>query len=185
MSVSLSSKFDIFAPKPVQASVIETTEVSYKPIASVDQSDLELMIPSYSDTYIDLNIRLYVRGKLTKNDGTALGNTDFTAVNNNFLHSLFSQCSIALNGVTITQAAELYNYRSFFETILTYGSDAATSHLTNAFWYLDDGDLLPCDPTAADAKNKGFITRWNKINRARRSNSTVGSTATCVTYRYI
>ena len=156
MSVSLSSEFDIFAPEPVQASVIETTEVSYKPIASVDQSDLEFMIPSDSDTYIDINIRLYVRGKLTKNDGTALDNTDFTAVTNNFLHSLFSQCTIALNGVTITQAAELYIYRSFFETILTYGSDAAASHLTNAFWYLDDGDLLPCDPTAADAKKQRF-----------------------------
>jgi len=76
----------------VQESVIETTEVSYKPIASVDQSDLEFLIPSESDTYIDLNIRLYVRGKLTKNDGTALDNTDFTAVTNNFLLSLFSQC---------------------------------------------------------------------------------------------
>ena len=167
MSLSLSSEFDIFAPKPVQASVIETTEVSYKPIASVDQSDLEFLIPSDSYTYIDLNIRLYVRGKLTKNDGTALDNNDFTAVTHNFLHSLFSQCSIALNDVTITQAAELCNYRSFFETILTYGSDAATSHLTNAFWYLDDGDLLPCDPTATDAKNKGFITRWDRIKQSK------------------
>ena len=143
----------------MQESVIETTEVSYKPIACVDQSDLEFLIPSESDTNIDLIIRLYVRGKLTKNDETALDNTDFTAVTNNFLLSLFSQCCIALNGVTITQATELYIYRSFFETILTYGSDAATSQLTNAFWYLDVGDLLPCDPTAADATNKGFITR--------------------------
>jgi len=140
MCVSVSSDLDIFAPKPVQASVIETTEVSYKPIASVDQSDLKILIPSDSDTYIDLNIRPYVRVKLIKNDGTALDNTDFTAVTKNFLHSLFSQCSIALNGVTNTHAAELYNYRSFFETILTYGSDAATSHLKNAFWYLDDGE---------------------------------------------
>jgi len=96
-----------------------------------------------------------------------LDNTDFTAVTNNFLHSLFSQCSIALNGVTITQATELYNYHSFFETILTYDSDAATSHLRNAFWYLDDCDLLPCDPTAADAKNKGFITRWDRIKQRK------------------
>ena len=71
---------------------------------------------------------------MTKADGTALDNTDFTAVTNIFLHSLFSQCSIALNGLTITQAAELYIYLSFFETILTYGSDAAALHLTNAFW---------------------------------------------------
>jgi len=134
MAVSLSSEIDIFDPKPVQASIVDTTEVTCKRIASVDQSDLEFLIPSVSDTYIDLNIRLYIRGKLTKNDGTALDNTDFTAVTNNFLHSLFGQCSIALNGVTITQATELYNYRSFCKTILTYGSDAATSHLTNVFW---------------------------------------------------
>ena len=151
MSVSLSSEFDIFAPKPVQA--------------SVDQSDLEFLIPADSDTYINLIIRLYIRGKLTKNCGRNLDNTDFTAVTNNFLHSLFSQCSIALNGVTITQATELYYYHSFFETILTYCSDAATSFLTNAFWYLDDGDLLPCDPTAADAKNKDFITGWDRIKQ--------------------
>jgi len=117
----------------------------------VDQSDLEFLIPSDDDTYIDLVIKLYIRGKLTKANGTALDNTDFTDVTINFLLSLFSQCSIAMNGLTITQAAELYNYRSFLETILTYGSDAATSHLTNAFWYLNNGDLLPCDPTAADA----------------------------------
>ena len=29
------------------------------------------------------------------------------------------------------------------------------------------GDKLPCDPTAADAKNAGFITRWNKIKQSK------------------
>ena len=93
----------------MKASIVETTEFTYKPIACVDQSDLEFLIPAYSDTYIDLNIRLYIRAKLNKNDVTHLENTDFTAVTNNFLHSLFSQCSIALNDVTITQATELHN----------------------------------------------------------------------------
>jgi len=75
----------------------------------VEQSDLEFLIPDENDTYVDLNIKLYIRGKLTKADGTTLDKTDFTAVTNNFLHSLFSQCRISLNGVTITQANELYN----------------------------------------------------------------------------
>jgi len=133
----------------------------------VEQSDLEFLFPANNDTYVDLNIKLYIRGELTKVDGTNLDNTDFTGVTNNFLHSLLRHCSISLNSVTITQATELYNYRSYFETLLTYGSDAAATHLTNAFWYLDDGDILPCDPTAADAKNKGFITRWNKIKQSK------------------
>jgi hypothetical protein len=36
----VSTEFDIFASKPVQTAVQETIEVAYKPIASVDQSDL-------------------------------------------------------------------------------------------------------------------------------------------------
>ena len=107
MSVSLISEFDIFAPRPIQTFVDETTEVTYKPIASLEQRDLEFQIPAHNDTYVDLNIKLYIRVKLDKADGTNLNNTDFTAMTNNFLHSLFSQCSIAINGVTITQATEL------------------------------------------------------------------------------
>jgi len=112
-TVSVISEFDIFASKPIQIFVLETTEVKYKPIACVNQSELEFLIPGENDTYIDLDIKRYIRGKLTKAEGTNLDNTDLTAVTNNFLHSLFSQCSIALNRKLITQAAELYNYRSF------------------------------------------------------------------------
>jgi hypothetical protein len=162
-----SSELDIFAPKPVQSAVLGTTQVVYKPTADVEPSDLEFVVPADNDTYIDTNIHLFIRGKLTKADGTNLDATDFTAGTNNLLHSLFSQCSIAMNGTTITPATDLYNYRSYFETLLSYGSDAAASHLTNAFWYLDDGDLLPGDPTSALSTNKGVIARWNRMNQSK------------------
>ena len=67
----VSSEFDIFARKPVQESILETLDVVYKPIASVDQSDLEFLIPADNETYIDPDIKLYVRGKLTKIDGAS------------------------------------------------------------------------------------------------------------------
>jgi hypothetical protein len=102
-TASVSTEFDIFASKPVQTSVLETVEVAYKPIASVDQTDLEFLIPADNDTYIDLNFKLLIRGKLVnKKDGSDLENTDFTGVTNNFLHSLFSQSRVTLNGTTIT-----------------------------------------------------------------------------------
>jgi len=69
--------------------------------------------------------------------------TDYTIVTNNFLHSLFSQYNVTLNGTNITQAREHYNYRSYYETLLTYGSDAGASFLTNAYWHLDTGDMQP------------------------------------------
>ena len=70
--VSASTEFDIFATSPVQTSTLETKQTAYKSIASLDQSDLEFLIPAYHDTYIDLNKQLYVRGKLTRADWTVL-----------------------------------------------------------------------------------------------------------------
>ena len=70
--VSASTEFDIFATRPLQTSTLETLETSYKPIAGLDQSDLEFLISTDQDTYIDLNMQLYFRGKLTKAEGTDL-----------------------------------------------------------------------------------------------------------------
>ena len=97
----------------------------------------------------------------------ALDDKDFTSVTNNSLHSLFSQCTVSLNGTTMTQATELYNYRSLLETILPYGNDAATTHFRNAMWILDDGNLVARDPTTADSTNKGFMTRWILIKTSK------------------
>jgi len=163
----VSSEFHIFARKVVQLAIHETHVVHYKPIASVDQNDLEFLIPADYDTYIDPDIKLYVKGKLTKADGSALDASDHTAGANNFLHSLFSQCSFVLNGVNITQSVDLYNYRAILETLLSYGVDATPSHLTNSYWYKDVGDMLPCDPTNAESTNTGFIDRWNRQKQSK------------------
>ena len=69
--------------------------------------------------------------------------------------------------MNISLGTELYKYRSYFETLFTYGSGASATHLTNAFWYLEYGDLLPWDPTAADTKNEVFNTRWTKIRQRK------------------
>ena len=137
--MSASTEFGIFATRPLQTSKLETLETSYKPITSLDQSDLEFLVPADQDIYIDQNIQVYIRGKLTNADGTDLELTDTTCVANNLLHSLFEQCNISLNGDTITHSADLYYYRAYHETLLSYGNEAAESHLTNAFWYRDTG----------------------------------------------
>ena len=46
------------------------------------------------------------------------------------------------------------------EKLLTYCPNAANSDLTNAFWYIDGGDVLAGDPTSTSIKNKGFVKRW-------------------------
>jgi len=87
--------------------------------------------------------------------------------------------------VVITQATEIYTYRSYFEALLAYDSDAAASHLTNTFWYLDNGDLLHCEPTAANAKTNVSSRDGTESRGAKKFNSAPRSTETFVTYRYI
>ena len=67
-----------------------------------------------------------------------------------------------------TPASELYTYRSYLETLLTYGSDTSNSHLTNAYWYPDEGDVLAGDPTSADIKNKGFVKRCERQKQSKK-----------------
>jgi len=38
--------------------------------------------------------------------------------------------------------------RSYVETLMTYGSEAAAMYLWNAYWYLDTGDVYPVEPSA-------------------------------------
>jgi hypothetical protein len=162
------SEFDIFAPKPVQNSIRDSDELVYKTLAPIDQSDLVFLIPADFDTYLNPDIKLYIGGKFTKPDGGDLNTSEHTAGLNNFLHqSTFSQCNIALNGLNITGSGDHYNYRVYLETLLTYGVDASLLHLTNSYWYKDLGDMLPCDSTLSDAKNTGFVDRWNHQKQSK------------------
>ena len=73
----------------------------------MDKNYLEIFIPADNDTYIDLDIELSFRGKLISASGKNVDITDLTAVSNNFLHYLFSQCNVTLNEVTARRRASI------------------------------------------------------------------------------
>jgi hypothetical protein len=87
---SVNSELDIFAHRQIQTSVLGTVETVYKPNSPVDQNDHEVLINSDTDTRIDLDIKLHVRGKLVSEAGNDFDLTDISAVANNLLHPLFS-----------------------------------------------------------------------------------------------
>ena len=84
----VGNEFDIFVRKPKQSSTVETNETINRPRASVDQTDIEFVIPVDSDTYVSLDLKLFVKGKLETVDNADLQETDYTAVINNLLHDL-------------------------------------------------------------------------------------------------
>ena len=55
----MGTEFDIFVRKPKQSSTVETNETIYRPVASVDQTDIEFMIPGDGDTYVNLDMKLF------------------------------------------------------------------------------------------------------------------------------
>ena len=79
-------------------------------------------------------------GKITKKDGTSkLDGNDQSNVApvNNFLHSLFRQVDVYLNGKQVTPAMGTYAYRSYIETLLNYDVSAKQSQFSSALYYKD------------------------------------------------
>ena len=78
--------------------------VENHPLTTVTEgSPIEFDISGTGQDYIDFaNSMLYVKTKMTANDGANLAADAAVGPLNLFLHSLFSQVDIALNGTLIT-----------------------------------------------------------------------------------
>jgi len=106
------------------------------------------------------NTMLYVRAKITQANGHNLAAGAEVSPVNLFLHSLFSQVDISLNGTLITSSTNTCPYRAMLETLLSYGQDAKSSQLTSVFYYKDTrGNMNSIDITNADNVNGGLATR--------------------------
>ena len=111
-----------------------------------------------TDEYIDLSKTiLTVTGKITKKDGTSkLDSNDQSNVApvNNFLHSLFRQVDVYLNGKQVTPAMGTYAYRSYIEILLNYDVSAKQSQFSSALYYKDTAGQM--DKVGALASLKSF-----------------------------
>ena len=154
----MKAELDLFTQRPIQSSILGTCEVVHKPIASLDNpSSIEFAILGRGDTYRDLSsVQLRLRIKLLKdNNNGLLDNTSNIGVVNNILHSLFRQCTVYLNGKAVSQSDINYHYRSYIETLLNYGNDAASTHLESVGWFMDKGNFDSIETN----KNSGLDSR--------------------------
>jgi len=102
-----------------------------------------------------------------QNDGANLQDDAEVGPVNLFLHSLFSQADISLNGTLITASTNTYPYRAMIETLLTYGEDAKESQLTSALFYKDQAVRMNSKTIAEDTRNNGFFRRRRLTTRTR------------------
>lgn len=156
------SELDLFTVPATQTSIEAGTWVEYNPISAIAHGlPIEFNVLGSGQDYVDLaNTQLYVTVKITRGTDADIDNTDAVAPVNLTLHSLFSEVELKVNDTLISSTNNTYAYRSYLETLLSYGGDAKSSQLTASMYYkdtalhMDDGN-----PNAADASNSGMVKR--------------------------
>ena len=174
------SEVDLFSIPPTQQSLERGRWIDYAPISSVQNPDSAItFLIAGTDEYIDLSKTiLTVTGKVTLKDGTsklAGGGQSNVAPVNNFLHSLFRQVDVYLNGKQVTPAMGTYAYRSYIETLLNYDVSAKESQFSSALYYKD---------TAGEMDSNGSLPATKVLNykAAGNTNADVGNNASVKYY---
>lgn len=155
------SDLELFSLPPTLTSVEKAQHVEHLPLGSLtDDTPIEFFISGHGDEYINLaKTYLYLEAKISNADGSDLEADAKVGPINNWFHSLFSQIDLSLNGALVSSSNNTYPYRSYLETLLSYGEEAKKSQLQSVLWYVDDpGKFDKVDPTTADT-NDAFKTR--------------------------
>jgi len=108
----VTSSLDLFSVLPTQTAVEVGNYVDYHPITNVTNgSPIEFDIPASGTDYIDLSkSMLYLKAKVVQQNGHNLPPNTLVPPVNLWLHSLFNQVDISLNGTTVTTANDTYAY---------------------------------------------------------------------------
>ncbi len=166
----LLSELDLFHVPPTQTSVEKSIYKTYHPINAVTaNAPLEFHITNGEEDYLDLHKSFYyLQCQITKADGTAIApanpNTDdyYTFPINDFVSTQFKNIEVYLNGTLVSPNDNLYAYRSYFEDVLSYGSDAKDGFLRCGLFIPDvkSPDLHNETVDAANCTNPGARARF-------------------------
>ena len=180
------SEIDLFSVPPTQQSLERGRWIDYAPLSSVENTDSPInFLVTGTDEYIDLSKTiLTVTGKIVKDNESVLDGASQTNVApvNNFLHSLFKQVDVYLNGKQVTPAMGTYPYRAYIETLLNYDASAKESQFSSALYYkdtathMDETGSLPSSQTinyknvsGQNASLKNYIPGTGNQGFAKRS----------------
>jgi len=163
------SELGLFSVPPTLTSMEHGSWIEYHPLTTVSNgSPIEFDVSGSGRDYIDFaNTMLYLKAKITQNDGANLQDDAEIGPVNLFLHSLFSQVDSSLNGTLITASTNTYPYRAMIETLLTYGEDAKESQLTSALFYKDQAGRMNSKTIAEDTRHNGFFRRRRLTTQSR------------------
>lgn len=160
------SELELFSTPPLNTSMDKGNWVEFRPIATITSgSPIEFNVAATDDDYTDISrTYLYMQATIRKTNregaNLQIDETDSIAPINLWLHSLFSQIDIKLNGTLVTPSINTYPYRSYLETLLSYGEGAKQGQLTMQGWHQDtSGEFDNITLQPENNKNEGFKAR--------------------------
>ena len=166
----VKSELDLFGVPPTQTSTEDAQWVEHQPMASLESGGpIEFLLPGWVDTCLDIaSSYLHVQAKGSKFNGTPLDPDNAVAPVNNWLHSLFSQLDVYLNGTLVTPSRNTYPYRAYIETLLSYGNEAKETQLRSQLRYKDTaGRMDAVDIVDEDVMNRGLVSRRAHVTQSR------------------
>ena len=167
------SELDLFAVPPTQTSIEEGRwDIVYPESGYVRNNTVLFKIPSTDSHYLDLSeTQLFVELKIISKTSTNHNglDTEVVAPVNNMLHSMFSQIKIRLNDKDVENSNSYYHYKAYLENLLSYGSEAKKTFLTNEGWLDDTTSLFDVSALTVESEitaiNQGLIDRRVKFKK--------------------
>ncbi|KAK3083338.1 hypothetical protein FSP39_019979 [Pinctada imbricata] len=158
---------------PQTMSVLEKAQwEEYYPLNAIDNRNagapVEFEIKGHGEDFLDLaQTYVYIKLKITQTNGTDLANDTQTTPVNNFLHSMFNEIDLSLNGKIISPSTNTYPYRAYLETLLSYRPDTLKKSIkASNLWVKDEGGKMDTGNPHQDDKTDAA---YNASLRARHS----------------
>ena len=147
----LKSELELFTTPLTQTSIEKTGYVNVYPVTALQlNGPLEFVLAPSSEHYIDLQKTiLYLKCKIMLKDGNSIVKKESTDPGFNktlvapicYFHATqFKGVEVFLNSVPVTHLDNLYPYRAYLETLLTFGSESKEGQLQSALFYKDAGE---------------------------------------------
>ena len=123
----------------------------------------EFSIPRSNEYTLLPLTRLHGTCQIVKKDGSNVSDDVDYSIVNLFPHALFSQIDLEIDGINLSSHDNLYPYKAYLETLLSYGFDAKISHLTTSHFVKDTAHNFENGSNG----NNGYIARQKEVKGSR------------------
>ena len=112
---TIKQNFEYFAPQQIQTYITRSFMREYSPISAIQhQIPIRFNVPGSDSLYLDLSKSyIYVRAKVTLNNGNNIAIANEVGPINLALHSMFSSIEVQLGGKVINDTNGLYPFRAY------------------------------------------------------------------------